>query len=175
MAGAVGVQVFTNLPGLEAIERTAKKRAITLKAVKAGAKLVQVGAKARVPKRKGSGALKQSLGIKSQKGTRGKTLALAVIGARSKVVKVFKGKTIKPAKYSHLVEKGTRAHSLTRKKRLTDKVKVRGTVAKDRGQHPGARPKPFLKPSLDTQRQAIGAVMLRVLGEEISKAAPKKG
>lgn len=148
MARSVGVQVFTEFPGLEQIERTAKKRAVTLKAVKAGAKLVQSGAKSRVPKRKKSGALKQSLGIKSQKGTRGKTLAFAVVGARSKVVKLYKGKTIKPSKYSHLVERGTRT----------------------------AKPKPFLKPSLDTQKQAISAAMLRVLSAEILKVtSAKKG
>lgn len=140
MARAVGVQVFTSFPGLEAIERTAKKRAITLKAVKAGAKLVQRGAKGSVSRR--SGALKQSLGIKSQKGTRGKTLALAIIGARAKVVKVFKGKTIKPAKYAHLVEKGTK-HS---------------------------RARPFLRPALDSQRAAISRVMLETLAVEIQKA-----
>lgn len=143
MARAVGVQVFTSFPGLDAIERTAKKRAITLKAVKAGAKLVQHAAKSSVARR--SGALKQSLGIKSQKGTRGKTLALAVIGARAKVVKQYKGKTIKPAKYSHLVEKGTKF----------------------------ARARPFLRPALDSQRAAISRVMLDTLAAEIAKALAK--
>lgn len=149
MAKAIGVQAFTSFPGLEAIEKTAKKRAITMKAVKAGAKIVQAAAKARAPKR--SGALKQSIGIKAKKGSRGKTLAFAVVGARTKVAKQFKGKTIKPAKYAHLVEKGTKPH----------------------GGHPGAKPKPFLKPALESQKAAVGKAILATLAAEIEKATAK--
>lgn len=158
MPKAIAVEVFTSFPGLDAIERTAKKRAITLKAVKAGAKLVQATAKARAPRRKRSGALRQSLGIKAVKGSRGKTLALAVIGARSKVVKRYKGKTIKPSKYAHLVEKGTKPHMVGKRR------------------HPGAKAQPFLKPALDSNKVAAGRAMLDTLAAEIDKAlkgAPK--
>ncbi|HEY1191937.1 MAG TPA: HK97-gp10 family putative phage morphogenesis protein [Gemmata sp.] len=144
MPRAIGVQVFTSFPGLEAIQRTAKKRAVTLKAVKAGAKLVQQRAKPNAPKR--SGALRQSIGIKSQKGSRGKTLALAVIGARSKVTKQVRGKTVRPAKYAHLVEKGTKRSAA----------------------------KPFLKPALDSQRTQISRAMLGALAAEIAKVMARE-
>lgn len=156
MPKAIAVHVFTEWGGLDAIERTAKRRAIAMKSVKAGAKLVQQAAKVRAPKRKKSGALRQSLGIKSEKGKRGKTLAFAVVGARSKVVKTYKGKTIKPAKYAHLVEKGTQAHDVAGKR------------------HPGAKAKPFLKPALDSEKLAAGRVMVQVLGAEVMKALQKQ-
>lgn len=144
MGRAVGVQVFTSFPGLDAIERTARKRAVTLKAVKAGAKLVQQRAKPSAPKR--TGALRQSIGIKSQKGSRGKTLALAVIGARSKVAKTLRGKTVRPAKYAHLVERGTRR----------------------------SRANPFLKPALDSQKVQISRAILDALAAEIQRVLSKQ-
>ena len=141
-----------DLSGLDAIASVAKQRAITLKAVKAGAKLVQAAAKSKAPKR--SGALRQSLGIKSKKGTRGKTLALAIVGARTKVQKMVKvrGRSSKvlavPSKYSHLVEKGTKPH----------------------GGHPGAKAKPFLRPAFDATKDAAGAAGARVMIAEVEKA-----
>lgn len=154
MAKRVGLKL--DLGGLRAVEKTAKRRAITLKAVKAGAKLVQAGAKARAPK--SSGALRQSLGIKSAKGTRGRTLAYAVIGPRKKVRKLVKRKgrgqrvLAVPANYGHLVEGGT----------------------KPRGSHPGSRPKPYLRPAFDGVRGQAAAVGMKVMSEEIQKALAKQ-
>lgn len=144
MPKAIGVQVFTSFPGLDAIERTAKKRAVTLKAVKAGAKLVQQRAKANAARR--SGALRQSIGTKAVKGSRGKTLALAIVGARAKVVRQYKGRAVKPSKYAHLVERGT----------------VRSAA------------RPFLKPALDSQKTQISRAMLDTLAAEIAKALAKQ-
>ncbi len=135
--------MFTEFAGLEAIERTAKKRAITLKAIKAGAKLVQRAAKAKVVKR--SGALKQSIGTKAQKGRKGKTLALAVVGARTKVVQQYKGRSVRPAKYAHLVERGTAR----------------------------AAAKPFLKPALDGQKGQVSRAVLDTLAAEVKKELAK--
>lgn len=97
----------------------AKQRAITLKAVKAGAKPILQAAKAMAPRRKlGGGTLRRSLGVRAIKGRVGKTLAIAVIGPRKQVIeyKVVRpgGKSEKvwPAKYAHLVELGVRPHKL---------------------------------------------------------------
>lgn len=173
MAKSVGVQCFTSLPGLDAIEKAAKKRAITLKAVKAGAKLVQRAAKGNAPRR--SGALKQSIGTKGVKGSRGKTLAFAVIGARMKVEKTFKGKLIRPGKYAHLAEKGTRPHSLIkREKGAVGKALRALKIAAGLGKkHPGARAHPFLKPALDSCRVAAQSAMLQTLAVEIQKEIAK--
>ncbi|AMV23419.1 hypothetical protein VT84_03350 [Gemmata sp. SH-PL17] len=168
MARPIRAQVFTSFPGLQAIERTAKKRQITMKAVKAGAKPVQQSAKVRAPRRKKSGALKQSLGVKAKKGTRGQTLAFAVIGARRKVEKVYKGKKTIPAYYAHLVEKGTKPHSLRSRKRSLFQ-KVRDYLTKKRRWHPGAKAQPFLGPALDSQRNEVSKIMLETLGAEIRR------
>lgn len=112
---------------------------------------MQQAAKARAPKR--SGALKQSIGIKSQKGTRGKTAALAIVGARVKVqkaVKPLRGKKkviARPAKYAHLVEKGTKAHA----------------------GHPGTKPRPFLRPAFDAVKTQALAAAAKVIAAEIQK------
>ena len=150
----IGLQL--DLSGLEALKSTAQKRAVTLKGVKAGAKLVQAAAKSRAPKR--SGALKQSIGIKTRKGTRGKTLALAVVGARTKVRKMVKPargtkKVLAvPGKYAHLVEKGTKPH----------------------GGHPGARAQPFLKPGFDSVKDQAGAAGMKAMGDEIQRLIAKE-
>lgn len=154
---ALAAEVFTEWAGLERVERTAKKRQITKKAVKAGAKLVQQAAKARAPRRKGSGALRRSLGIKAEKGRGGKTLAYAVVGARRKVATRYKGRATVPANYAHLVERGTRPHAIP--------VGAGGAARR----HPGAKPKPFLRPALQGQRAAAYAIMLKTMAAEVAK------
>lgn len=175
MAGVAG-DVFTTWEGLERVERTAKKRQIAQKAVRAGAKLVQQAAKARAPKRKRSGALKRSIGIKAAKGRKGKTLAYAVVGARRKVITRYKGRKTVPANYAHLVEKGTKPHSLLKRaKGALAKLKRLAQVKAGVGrQHPGAKAKPFLRPALESQRQAAYSVMLRTLAAEVEKELAKQ-
>lgn len=156
MPRRIATHVVTDLRGLEALQKLAQQRAAATKAVRAGAKIVQKAAKPRAPKRKGSGALRTSIGLKAQKGKRVKTLAFAVIGARTKVVRMFKGRMIKPSKYAHLVEKGTKAHTVGKRK------------------HPGAKAKPFLAPALRSSEAAVSAEMMRVLQQEIAKALAKQ-
>lgn len=147
-----------DLSGLAAIESLSKQRGISLKSVKAGAKVIQSAAKARAPKRKGSGALRQSIGIKGVKGTKGKTLAYAVIGARTKVSKMVRtgrgNKLVKavPAKYAHLVEKGTRP----------------------RAGHPGSKPKPFLRPAFDSNKSRALDAAAEVFGRELQAEIEKQ-
>lgn len=166
----------------------AKQRGVTMKGVKAGAKIVQKAAKKAAPRRKkvrgfaldtGSGALRQSLGFKAAKGRRGKTLAYAVIGARKKVRKTVRvgGRTIiaVPAFYAHLVEKGTRPHSLGKGAKLARRGKAAANVVGK--QHPGARPQPFLGPAYRQNQGVIANAMTAEMGEavrkELEKAAQK--
>lgn len=173
MAG-VRVKIEADVSGIAALASAAKERAVTLKAVKAGAKIVAAAAKANAPRRKGKGGggLKQSIGVKAVKGTRGKTLALAVIGPRKKVVRdIPRGKkTVRsvPAFYAHLVEKGTAPHSTTK----GAKRKKAGP-----GRHPGTKPKPFLAPAFETNKAAVAAAVEKELAagveKELAKAAAK--
>lgn len=159
--GGFGVKgVRLDLSGLKAIEKESRRRTITTKAVKAGAKIVQRAAKASAPKRKKSGALRSSIGVKAVKGKKGKTIAYAVIGPRKSKVKLLqrgrKQIRVIPRFYAHLVEKGTAAHSLG-----------------DGRQHPGTAARPFLRPALDSTRSAAGAEAARVLAAEIEKEIAK--
>ncbi len=173
----VGIRsVLLDLSGLDAVKSTAKKRTISLKAVKAGAKLVQAAAKAKAPRRKvDGGGLQQSIGIKPAKGTRGKTLAFCVVGPRLKVVRqVRQGrKTYKyvPANIAHIVERGAKPHSIKRGSALGRRGK------KDTGQgthtHPGAKPHPWLAPAWEEQKNKAGEVAAQVLAAETQKAIEK--
>jgi hypothetical protein len=166
VAGLGVKRVITDLSGLAAVSSTAKKRTITLKAVKAGAKLVQAAAKAKAPRRKADGGgLQQAIGIKPVKGTRGRTLAYCVVGPRVKVEKqVRQGrKTYKyvPARTAHIVEGVAKPHDLRRGKG--------GGVVR----HPGAKPRPWLAPGWKEQKARAAAVTAEVLAAETQKAIEK--
>lgn len=168
-------KVVVDTRGLAGLVTKAKERSITLRAVKAGARLVQADAKAAAPRRKGSGALRQSLGTKAVKGTRGSTVALAVVGARKKVVKTLsrgnKSVRVVPAFYAHLVEKGTRPHAIGKGSKLGRKGKASGPQAG--GMHPGAKAQPFLVPAWESNRSRAAEEAKKVLADEIQKAIAK--
>lgn len=151
-----------NLSGLNAVKSAARSRSITLKSVKAGAKVIAPAVKAGAQRR--SGALKQSIGIKTAKGRRTKTAAYAVVGARTKVRKMVKrsrrgAKVLAvPAFYAHLVEGGTKAHARPNLET--------GTA----GHHPGSRPKPFLKPAFDANKGKALDAAREAAADEIAKA-----
>lgn len=139
MAEFVHATVAVDYSPIYGVATVAKQRAITLKAVKAGAKPILQAAKAMAPRRKiGGGTLVRSLGVNAIKGTVGKTLALAVIGPRKKVIeyKIVKpgGRPEKvwPAKTAHLVEFGTRPHALGRGAKLSRVVTAERVAKEDR-------------------------------------------
>jgi hypothetical protein len=169
-----------------------KERAITLKAVKAGARIVQAQAKANAPRRKGKGggALQQAQGVKAVKGTVGQTVALAVIGARKKVVRMIpRGrKTIRvvPAFYAHLVDQGTKAHAVGKGERLGRSGKVAtfgrkkgqtvGAVARTAqagGMHPGTKATKFLERAWQSTQAQAAAAAEKVMAAEVNKAMAK--
>lgn len=170
----LNAQMTFDLSGLAGF-KPAKARQITLKAVRAGAKLVQATAKQNAPRK--SGVLKQSMGIKAIKGNRGKTLAMAIIGARKSVSKMVKrGRGNKlfravPAFYAHLVEKGTQAHSIRKGSKIGRKGKP--SVGQQVIAHPGAKAKPFLGPAWETTRDRAISTGMAVMSAEIFKAIAK--
>lgn len=163
MAKPIRAAVAVDTKGIAEVAKLSQQRTATLKAVKGGAKLVASAAKARAPRRpgRGGGGLKQAMGIKPVKGTRGKTLAYAVIGARKKVVKQVpvgkSGRTRKhaPAYIAHIVEGGAKAHAL------------------NGGRHPGAKAKPFLGPAFDATKARAIEESGRILGMETQKLIDK--
>jgi HK97 gp10 family phage protein len=172
----IEAKIVADMTPARLLASVAVQRRITLKAVKAGAKLVVPKAKAGAPRRKGSGALKQSQGIKAEKGKRGKTLAFAVVGARKKVEETIprgrKSVRVVPSYYAHLVEKGTRAHSLNKGAKLGRKGKA--NIGQGTGkQHPGAKAKPFLGPAWESTKDQVGKVVTETIAAEVKKELRK--
>lgn len=128
-------------------------------ALRAGANVIKKEAKQEVPVR--SGALRKSLKVstKSKNGT-----VTAVLKADSRV-----------APHAHLVEFGTRPHKI--KPRNGEALRIDGHVVSEID-HPGSRPKPFLRPSFDSKApQAVVAVAeqirKRLTAEGINTPAPE--
>lgn len=123
-------------------------------ALRAGAKQILEAAMARVPLGPPSsenasvygghyGALRASLRV-STKVKDGKVTASVIAGGKSK-------KSGASVYYAHFVEYGTRPHTITAANR---KALSLGGLFFQSVEHPGARPRPFMRPALDTQAQA---------------------
>lgn len=181
----IGGTVRVDASGLEAIEKLTKQRGVTLKAVKAGAKIVLAATKAAITMRD-TGLLKKSQGTKAAKGKGNQTGSYAVIGARRKTEKmvVRKGRTkaskAVPAFYDHLVRLGTKAHSvgkgqsLGREQRISKSGKKFGkAIAKTNQtgrQHPGTKGNDFRLKGWEASKQSAGAATIAAMGSEVSKA-----
>lgn len=173
-----------DLSGLDGLKTVAKRRAVTLKGVRAAGKVVAAAARSKAPKRAaGGGTLRRSIGLKAEKGKKGKTLAFVVIGARKRTqkagVKTPYGGTVTavPAYYAHLVEKGTRPHATLKGSRLARRGKKAGGQGVARTQHPGAKAQPFLRPAYESTKDAAGKAATAAIGAalqaEIAKQAQK--
>lgn len=165
-------------------------RKATRKGVTAATKLVLSAARANVPKR--TGMLRKSLGRKvvASKGGKG---YVGIVGPRKdisdrkraeqqlefeqgkrkkppkarfrKVVK-YKGREIlvNPVKYAHLVEYGTQAAGVKKKKAMSDGETVFGTRTA------GVAPRPFLRPAWDGNKVACEAAILAAMKDALTKA-----
>lgn len=139
--------------------KASKVRKVLRSAMRKGASVVNKASKATAPVRTGS--LKRSLGVKVKAYPSG-----VIIG----VVEPRKGNPKKPPKrgtnvknidprfYAHLVEFGTKPHSVQKGASVRKKI---GTGK----MHPGARPKPFLFPGFNQNKERI----VGIFGEEIDK------
>lgn len=117
-------------------------------AVRAGGSFLIKEMRRRAPKETGS--LKKALGQRIKTYRRSKTVA-AIVGPRSKRYDTSKGRR-NPANYAHLVELGTRPHSI------------------GRGTHPGRPARPFMRPAWDAAapgaRQAVIDKMQQIFEKE---------
>jgi hypothetical protein len=174
------VTVETDTRGLSAVVGEAKTRNICLKGVRAGIKVLVGPAKAGAPKR--SGALKQAQGYKAAKGRKGKTIAFGVQGARSSAQRTYKGKVVKPGKYDHLVQGGTKPHRLGKGEKLATQrigkladVFKPGTSQSSGERHPGAKPNPYRKRAFQAVKDQIGQAVNTAMGEEVQKIIARQG
>lgn len=179
----ISVKVKTDVTGFVKLIGKTKTRTVTLKGVRAGAKELLKIVRPLVPRRKRSGALRQAQGVKAAKGKKGKTVSFAVQGAKTNIIKFVKLQGYKtpqkvwPAKYDHLVQGGTKAHRLGKGEAVErlrrGRVATRQTAQTTGGQHPGTAPNPYRKRAYEAAKHRIGAVMNKVMGDELQKEIAK--
>ena len=113
------------------------------------------------------GDLKRSLGKKVKVAKRPEQGATLTIGPRTKYAGQTPGK--RPASYAHLVEFGTAPHQIEAKPVLTiGPLQIRGVV-----QHPGAAPRPFLRPAFEASKSVALRRFSDKLGKEMERLAEK--
>lgn len=75
---------------------------------------------------------------------------------------------IYPRNYAHLVEFGTRPHSVAPGAKLSNPASQRPMF------HPGARARPFMRPAFDGKRAAAETAIRQRLWAEVSRAAVRR-
>ena len=148
------------------------KNQILRKAVRAAAKPVRMAAKRLAPTDTGvlAASISVRIGTSKKKGT-----IYAVIGPRRGVSKKRRRGEIlagRPTKYAHLVEFGTRPHSL----KSGDKLARRTQAGQQTGgarMHPGAKAKPFLENAYRQTAANAKEDMRRTIAEEVEKRLAK--
>lgn len=119
--------------------------------LRAGAKVIEEEAKQAVPE--ASGALRDSIRV-SMRSRRGIVQATVKAGG-------------KKAWYAHLVEFGTARHWIKPKSR---KSLLLAGLAREVVEHPGAKPKPFMRPAFDTKAQDA----IQAMADYIKKRLPRE-
>jgi len=151
------------LDQLKSIDK--KVRTKTLRtALNAGSKIILDSAKSKVPTL--YKILKKSLGRKT-KVFQAKGFGYAIVGPRRKMGVMIDGVERTPTKYAHLVEYGTAKHPTTKgivtSAVLLKKIKSIQNFALVGKPHPGARPRPFLRPAWDENKAQVLKVMEDIL------------
>lgn len=85
----------------------------------------------------------------------------------------FKAAGVMPSKYAHLLEKGTRPHSLRKGSKLLRKglnLLAKAGVRLGRW-HPGARPYPFMRPAWLSQQAQVESVLTTQLTQRLEQEA----
>ena len=162
------------LKRLERLEPKKQRQALKRAVGKAGNEIVK-DARKRVPV--GLGLLKISLGRKDKIYRKNNT-AVSVIGARTR----FKGKKAeniragggraskaRPANYAHLVEFGTSPHAISSPGGF---LSFAGIITR-KVDHPGGRPKPFLRPAFESQKMQALSVAAKSLEDDFAKAVKR--
>ncbi len=151
---------------LDALEKSVRKKLLR-KAAVAGGKIVMTDYKNAVRRREGGGLLARSIGHKTKAY---QDTVSDIVGARVGIEGTYKGVKEVPVNIAHLVELGTRPHSLARDAKLARRGKA------DAGQesgarHPGAKAYPALIPARTRNAKRIVDVMTDILATGIDDLA----
>lgn len=184
--------VKVSTAGIEFLVAENKRRDVTLKGARAAAKVLERAAKNESPRR--TGMLRKAQGVLAKKGRKGTTTSFAVQGAKKRTEKMVappgrsKPQRIVPAFYDHLVQGGTKPHSVSKGERLgrEQRTNKRGRVfgrqvaqTSQTGKlHPGAKPNPYRKRAWSSSQVAAGEAGLAAMAEAeqklLAKAAAKR-
>ena len=166
-----GFSITGKVEGLAEIVATLKdlpeklQRKVVRKALAKATKPTLAAARQRCPK--DAGLLKKSLGRKTVTYVESGSI-VAIIGPRGGFERMVtrrgrsKPEKANPLYYAHLVEFGTKPHSLARAdtkigRRIANDMKIR--------MHPGTKARPFMRPAFDSTKGEV----LRIFGEEVAK------
>lgn len=128
--------------------------------LRAAAKVIEAEAKRRVPVR--TGLLRDSIRVSTGAKRGGKVYAHIKAGGRKKG----------QAFYAHMVEFGTARHVILAGggTKAGKALAIAGRILGAKVDHPGARPRPFMRPALDTQAQKSVEEMAEYLRKRIAEA-----
>ncbi len=126
---------------LQRLDKITKAK-IARKVLRSAARPILNDAKVRVPE--DTGELKRSLKIRTIVNVRGASASVRAT-----------------ARHAHLVELGTKPHSMKRRNK--------GGSVKHRRRHPGTAPNPFLRPAFDSKQQESIRKAREILAAEIRK------
>ena len=151
MSGAVSIQGLAELERFMAQFPEKIQARVARNAMAAGARVIRDEAKKIVPVR--TGALRRSIRSGSKRERDGMVTATIRAGRRGK-------KTDNTPFYAHMVEYGTKPHSIAPKNRKALKI---GDRYASSAVIPTVRPKPYMRPALDGKwRQAVQTVADRI-------------
>jgi HK97 gp10 family phage protein len=160
---------------LEAMKDSVARK-LSAEAVEIAAAPILADATQRAPSR--TGVLKRSMGMKL---TKRRGFASAIIGPRSRYYEDVTfhhrdgssvTRKVKPSKYAHLVELGSKSHKIPAPKHGL--LKVFGVTIAGGVDHPGTQAQPFLRPAFDANVQRFFKVYGRELYTRL-EAVMKKG
>jgi HK97 gp10 family phage protein len=137
--GAIGLDDRELVQALTRLEKMTKRR-VTQKVLRRAGAPIRADAKRRVPEQ--TGRLKRS--IKTY-------VSIRRYGGFGRV------ESREP--YAHLVELGTKPH--IQKRKLRHEKRARRWI------HPGAKPKPFLRPAFDSNKEESVGIARKTLREEL--------
>lgn len=128
-------------------------------AMRAGAATFRADAKARVPV--ASGALRESIRVSARlKGA--EVTARVTAGGRNRKGDAF---------YAHMVEFGTQAHAIRSK--YAKPLLINGRFVRGELQHPGAAPRPFMRPAFDGGGVRAVETIAKYIADRLEKEALK--
>lgn len=164
------LKIQAHIEGMDELRKTLLglpaqiQRRVLRPAMAAEGRRVAKHARSYVPVR--HGLLKKSMGSKVKTYVQSGAV-VAIVGPRSDFKQVIAGKPVKPSKYAHLVEFGTRAHLIPRRSNVATRKTYGGQM------HPGAKAQKPLTRGYKSGLEGAGPRMADRMAVEIEKQAAK--